>query len=79
MALMDVDGITETPCGPVVIAHRRLSIIDLSKDGHQPMSSQDGRYWITYNGEIYNYSALKKELEDKGFSFKTHTDTGSFK
>lgn len=61
--------------GPVVMAHRRLSIIDLSEAGHQPMSSEDGRYWITYNGEIYNYLDLKKELEAQGYIFKTHTDT----
>ena len=65
----------KSPNGPVIMAHRRLSIIDLSEDGHQPMSSQDGRYWITYNGEIYNYLELKKELEDQGGSFQTHTDT----
>ena len=65
----------KSPHGSVVMAHRRLSIIDLSKDGHQPMSSQDCRYWITYNGEIYNYLELRKELEVQGFSFQTQTDT----
>ena len=64
-----------SPNGPVVMAHRRLSIIDLSEAGHQPMASEDGRYWITYNGEIYNYLELKKELEAQGCTFKTHTDT----
>ena len=53
----------------------RLSIIDLSQAGHQPMKSTDGRYIIIYNGEIYNYLELKKELISLGYSFKTHTDT----
>ena len=65
----------KSPNGPVIMAHRRLSIIDLSEDGHQPMSSQDGRYWITYNGEIYNYLELRQELESLGYKFQTHTDT----
>lgn len=61
--------------GPVVMAHRRLAIIDLSDAGRQPMSSEDGRYWITYNGEIYNYLEIRKELKNLGHSFKTETDT----
>lgn len=61
--------------GSVVMAHRRLSIIDLSSAGHQPMSAKDGRYWITYNGEIYNYLEIRKELETLGYTFETHTDT----
>ena len=65
----------KSPHGSIVMAHRRLSIIDLSKNGHQPMSSQDCRYWITYNGEIYNYLELRKELEVQGVSFQTQTDT----
>lgn len=54
--------------------HRRLSIIDLTDAGHQPMHYLD-RYTITYNGEIFNYTELKHELEDKGYTFKTQTDT----
>ena len=54
--------------------HRRLSIIDLSQAGHQPMHYLD-RYTITYNGEIFNYAELKQELEVKGYIFKTQTDT----
>jgi asparagine synthase (glutamine-hydrolysing) len=54
--------------------HRRLSIIDLSS-GQQPMHSQDGNVVLTYNGEIYNFMDLRKELEALGYSFKTHCDT----
>jgi asparagine synthase (glutamine-hydrolysing) len=55
--------------------HRRLSIIDLSERGKQPMSLQDGNYWITYNGEIYNYLEIKVLLEKDGFVFKSDSDT----
>jgi len=54
--------------------HRRLSIIDLSSAGHQPMSYKN-RYWIIYNGEIYNYIELKDELSELGHNFRSHTDT----
>src|SRR5207253_1816540 len=57
------------------LGHRRLSIIDLSRAGHQPMSYADGRYWITYNGEVYNYRELRTELEGKGYKFHSQTDT----
>ena len=62
---------------PVQMAfgHRRLSIIDLSPLGHQPMSYQAGRYWITYNGEIYNYIELRGELESLGHNFVSQSDT----
>jgi asparagine synthase (glutamine-hydrolysing) len=56
-------------------AHRRLSILDLSDAGHQPFLSEDGRYVMTYNGEVYNFKTLRKDLEQKGFQFKTQTDT----
>lgn len=59
----------------VGLAHRRLSIIDLSEKGHQPMCSPDGRYWIVFNGEIYNYKELKSELVKKGIQFFSDTDT----
>src|ERR1700761_8473505 len=52
--------------------HRRLSIIDLSNAGHQPMSYAEERYWITYNGELYNYIELKQELLTLGCIFRTH-------
>ncbi len=54
---------------------RRLAILDLSGAGHQPMSSQDGRYWIVFNGEIYNYLELRNELKDYGHTFHSQTDT----
>ncbi len=54
--------------------HRRLSIIDLAS-GQQPLCNEDGTVWITFNGEVYNYQDLKKELESKGHVFKTNSDT----
>ena len=59
----------------VGLAHRRLAIIDLSERGKQPMQSADGRFTITYNGEIYNYLELRKICEDKGSRFQSDTDT----
>ena len=59
-------------CG---LAHARLSIIDLSPAGHQPMSCPDGRVWISYNGEIYNFIELRAELEAKGYLFRSRSDT----
>jgi asparagine synthase (glutamine-hydrolysing) len=59
----------------VGLGHRRLSIIDLSPAGNQPMSNEDGTIWIVYNGEIYNFHELRTELESKGHRFKSHTDT----
>lgn len=57
------------------LAHRRLSIIDLSPTGHQPMATGDGRCVITYNGEVYNYLELRAELESLGHRFAGHSDT----
>jgi len=57
------------------LVHRRLSIIDLSSDANQPLLSSDKRYSIIFNGEIYNYLELRKELEKLGFAFKTNSDT----
>ncbi|AGH97798.1 asparagine synthase (glutamine-hydrolyzing) [Micavibrio aeruginosavorus] len=59
----------------VGFGHRRLSILDLSPLGHQPMSYAEGRYWITYNGEVYNYLELRAELENLGHKFVSRTDT----
>ena len=57
------------------IGHRRLAIIDLSPAGHQPMMSHDGRYVLTYNGEVYNFQELRVELESLGHQFHSRTDT----
>ncbi len=59
----------------VGLGHRRLSILDLSSLGHQPMSNSDGSIWITYNGEVYNYKEIREQLVIKGHSFKSNTDT----
>ncbi len=61
--------------GRVGLAMRRLAIIDLSPGGHQPMSDSAGRWWITFNGEIYNYRLLRAELEKLGHRFRTASDT----
>ncbi|HNU06278.1 MAG TPA: hypothetical protein PKO33_00850, partial [Pyrinomonadaceae bacterium] len=70
----DGDGIYTDPDGKAVLGHRRLSIIDTSDAGRQPMASADGRYVITYNGEVYNYLELRRELESS-YRFTTRTDT----
>src|SRR5581483_4736798 len=57
------------------LASRRLSILDLSSSGHMPMGNEDGTVWITYNGEVYNYVELRRELAGKGHHFRSHTDT----
>lgn len=57
------------------LAQRRLSILDLSELGHQPMESPDERYVIVYNGEIYNFQAIRKELEAAGYTFRSNCDT----
>jgi asparagine synthase (glutamine-hydrolysing) len=59
----------------VALGHKRLSILDLSNSGSQPFSSNDKRWWITYNGEVYNYVELKTELIGLGYIFHTQTDT----
>ena len=61
--------------GRVGLGHTRLSIIDLSKAANQPMSNEDGSVWITYNGEVYNFQELRKNLELKGHRFKSRSDT----
>ncbi|MDP3732024.1 MAG: asparagine synthase (glutamine-hydrolyzing) [Candidatus Omnitrophota bacterium] len=59
----------------VVFVHRRLKIIDLSPQAHQPMSNENGRLWLMYNGEIYNYIELRNELISLGHAFKSHSDS----
>jgi asparagine synthase (glutamine-hydrolysing) len=57
------------------LGSRRLAIIDLSANGHMPMCNEDGSVWITYNGEIYNFAELRRELQSKGHRFASNTDT----
>lgn len=73
----DATGRWNSPDGemPVVLGHTRLSILDLTESGNQPMISKDERYILTYNGEIYNYIELRSELESLGENFDTRTDT----
>ena len=59
----------------LALGFRRLAILDLSPSGHQPMTFGDGRYWIVYNGEVYNYQELRQELKACGHTFLTETDT----
>jgi asparagine synthase (glutamine-hydrolysing) len=59
----------------VALGHRRLSIVDLSPAGHNPMPNEDGSVWITYNGEVYNHRALRSELEARGHAYRSQTDT----
>lgn len=61
--------------GRVGLAHRRLSILDLSPLGHQPMLTDDGKLSIVFNGEIYNFAEIRQELERIGYTFRSHSDT----
>jgi asparagine synthase (glutamine-hydrolysing) len=69
------DGQGQWTDGPVGLGHRRLSIIDLSPAGHQPMVSPDHRFVLSYNGEIYNFRELRAELEAEGCWFRSQTDS----
>ncbi|MEJ2252289.1 MAG: asparagine synthase (glutamine-hydrolyzing) [Candidatus Lokiarchaeota archaeon] len=71
----DDEGVYLNQSGNIALGHRRLSIIDLSPNGKQPMSNEDKTIWITFNGEIYNYQKLKDYLIKQGHKFKTNTDT----
>ena len=70
----DVGVWTDTKRG-IALGHRRLSIQDLSSEGHQPMTSACGRFVMSYNGEIYNFKEIRKKLELDGFQFRGHSDT----
>jgi len=80
----DDRGVWQDPTAGVGLGHRRLSIIDLSRSGHQPMCSKDGRYVIVFNGEIYNHRAMRRELADQGMpasagaAWAGHSDTETF-
>jgi asparagine synthase (glutamine-hydrolysing) len=63
---------TDNVCG---LAHARLAVIDITSTGHQPMTTADGRYWVVFNGEIYNFQSLRAELEARGTTFRSHSDT----
>src|SRR3954451_6170759 len=71
----DDHGVKEFAADRVTLGHRRLSIVDLSPAGHNPMPNEDGTVWITYNGEVYNHRALRSELEAKGHKYRSQTDT----
>ena len=71
----DDAGAWVDPAAGIALGHRRLSIVDLSPNGHQPMASESGRWVISFNGEIYNFVELRKELEGLGHRFRGHCDT----
>lgn len=71
----DDEGLWQDPEAPLLLGQRRLSIIDLSPEGRQPMESHSGRYVIVFNGEIYNFLELRNELERAGAKFRGRSDT----
>ena len=71
----DSEGIVYVQGEDVLLGHRRLSILDLSESGKQPMVSVDGRYILVFNGEIYNFKELKEDLKQKNVTFRSNTDT----
>lgn len=71
----DAEGVRFFADDRVALGHRRLAIIELSDGGIQPMATADGRLWISFNGEIYNYRDLRRELELSGYVFRTNSDT----
>src|SRR5258708_5008011 len=71
----DGAGVFVSPDKRLGLGHRRLSILDVSANGAQPMSTLDGRFLVVYNGEIYNFRELRQELEDDGLTFSSTSDT----
>ncbi|HEU4683248.1 MAG TPA: asparagine synthase (glutamine-hydrolyzing), partial [Nitrospira sp.] len=71
----DDAGLWTDEAGVCALAHRRLSILDLSPEGRQPMTNHDGSVVVTFNGEIYNFKAIRAVLEEKGHSFRSQSDT----
>ncbi len=71
----DDEGVWVSPRHPIALGNRRLKILDLSPLGHQPMQSTDGRWVLTFNGEIYNYIELRNDLRSRGHRFRSETDT----
>jgi asparagine synthase (glutamine-hydrolysing) len=71
----DDAGLYQSPDRRVVLAHRRLSIVDLSPAGHQPMANEDGTVWVTFNGEIYNHRERRAPLLARGHTFQSSSDT----
>ena len=71
----DDEGVWVDEAAGIAFGHRRLAVIDLSQDGHQPMHSADERYVLSYNGEIYNFRELRVELTQAGYAFRSQSDT----
>jgi asparagine synthase (glutamine-hydrolysing) len=71
----DGDGLFLDEEAPICLGHRRLALLDLSPLGKQPMQVNNGNYWITFNGEIYNFLEIRRELKQAGCSFTSHSDT----
>ncbi len=71
----DDSGVWSDPSAGVALAQTRLAILDLSPAGHNPMPWREGRYWITFNGEVYNFEELRVQLEGVGCPFRSRTDT----
>src|SRR5688572_182557 len=71
----DDQGLWQATDGSIVLGHRRLSIIDLSTGGHQPMADASGEYQLVFNGEIYNFQELREELCRAGHRFRSSSDT----